>query len=422
MKKIIAILLFLIPVIGFSQGSFTADGDLAPSGNYPIVKGKYVKGQIKFGANNTVRDNIPTNFRDTGMLFFNTTTNLFYVLQGTLSNSGWQPLSTGTTTYTMAQIDSAIAGNRAQVLDTVKLRTIANQKDTFQNANLSINGKIYQLIPVNRGDTGAVVYKTSIDTSKSKIYVLMEHRDSLNQRSGSVILAVIPRSPLQLSTPNSVYTVQFPRVEINSPIFTNVQGYMQLGAGQYYDGLIEGFRIVQLMGRYSNIYQDSSGHIMLSDSSKSAPNPTGAWVQIKKTLSVGGNVTTIAATSAMHAVVLQQLQDSLALLKAGQTQIVDITGTSQSALTNPNVLYYPHNAALTNITLPSSPVNGALVQVVGVGAGGWSVLTNGTPIYGVGVTATTSLSGPQRSTVTLRFSTVENYWSISSLQGTLTPL
>lgn len=107
------------------------------------------------------------------------------------------------------------------------------------------------------------------------------------------------------------------------------------------------------------------------------------------------------------------------------TQIVEISGTSQSA--SVNTIYIPHNASLTTITLPVTSVIGSLVQIVGEGAGGWKIAQNsGQFIKGVGITTTTGTGGSLASTdanctVTLRL-TSTNKWTITSSQGTLTPL
>ena len=53
---------------------------------------------------------------------------------------------------------------------------------------------------------------------------------------------------------------------------------------------------------------------------------------------------------------------------------VDVTGTSAQAASNTG--YLADNAAQVTITLPATPVLGDLVQVSGVGAGGWKIAQN----------------------------------------------
>jgi hypothetical protein len=56
---------------------------------------------------------------------------------------------------------------------------------------------------------------------------------------------------------------------------------------------------------------------------------------------------------------------------------VDVTGTSVQAVANTG--YMADNAAQVTITLPASPAVGDVIQVSGVGAGGWKIVTNTTP-------------------------------------------
>jgi hypothetical protein len=54
---------------------------------------------------------------------------------------------------------------------------------------------------------------------------------------------------------------------------------------------------------------------------------------------------------------------------------VDVTGTSQQAVSG--VGYLANNAAQVTVTLPSTPAIGDLIEVSGVGAGGWRIAQNG---------------------------------------------
>lgn len=105
------------------------------------------------------------------------------------------------------------------------------------------------------------------------------------------------------------------------------------------------------------------------------------------------------------------------------SQVVEISGTSQSA--SANTIYIPHNASLTTITLPSSATVGQLIQIVGEGAGGWRLAQNASQqIVGVGIATTVGTGGYIESTdanctISVRY-TNTNKWTITSSQGTLT--
>lgn len=102
--------------------------------------------------------------------------------------------------------------------------------------------------------------------------------------------------------------------------------------------------------------------------------------------------------------------------------VVEITGTSQTAV--PNTVYINHNAALTTITATSTTTVGALYQVIGDGP--WKLqLPAGFTAVGVGGFTTTaggSLNSTDNNcTVTIRLKKA-NVFSITTSQGTLTPL
>lgn len=69
-----------------------------------------------------------------------------------------------------------------------------------------------------------------------------------------------------------------------------------------------------------------------------------------------------------------------------------VTGTSQSATTN-NV-YVTNNASLVTVTLPTTAGVGDILNIIGLGAGGWKIAQNvGQNIIAGGVYSTTGTSG-----------------------------
>lgn len=109
---------------------------------------------------------------------------------------------------------------------------------------------------------------------------------------------------------------------------------------------------------------------------------------------------------------------------AAQTNVVEITGTSQTAAGN--TIYIPHNASLTTITVPATTTIGTLYQVVGEGSGGWRLsLPAGYVAVGVGSFTTTSggsLNSTDRNcTLTIRL-TAPNKFTVTTSQGTINPL
>ncbi len=90
---------------------------------------------------------------------------------------------------------------------------------------------------------------------------------------------------------------------------------------------------------------------------------------------------------------------------------VDVTSTTQQAVSNTG--YMADNAARVIITLPVSPVLGDIVQVNGVGAGGWTIAQNASQ-----TTITENILGATTRTWTAR-ATTQNWGSVaSSTDGT----
>lgn len=103
-----------------------------------------------------------------------------------------------------------------------------------------------------------------------------------------------------------------------------------------------------------------------------------------------------------------------------------VSGTSQLMVVNG--VYIPNNAALVTFTLPQTASVGQIVQVVGFGAGGWTIAQNaGQTIHGNGGTGstTTGITGSLSSTG--RYNSVElmnvvtnTDWVVMNQSGTLT--
>lgn len=114
----------------------------------------------------------------------------------------------------------------------------------------------------------------------------------------------------------------------------------------------------------------------------------------------------------------------------GRTSAIIELPTSQTAYTaSANQIIITHSTTLTTITLPSTTIIGSLIQVIGEGGGtgNWRIAQQaGQRIVGVGISTTTGTGGTLTATdpnctVTLRLS-APNKWTITSSQGTLTPL
>jgi hypothetical protein len=82
---------------------------------------------------------------------------------------------------------------------------------------------------------------------------------------------------------------------------------------------------------------------------------------------------------------------------------VDVTGTTQQAVSNKG--YLADNAAKVTITLPASPTLGDVIQVVGIGAGGWKIAQNA-----------------GQSTITTNIMGATTYpWTVRATPRTVTP-
>lgn len=134
---------------------------------------------------------------------------------------------------------------------------------------------------------------------------------------------------------------------------------------------------------------------------------------IVPTPSANDNSTKVASTAYVDAAITNSV-----------LQIVEITGTSQTA--QAGRLYIPHNASLTTITLPATASIGALIQVVGEGAGKWQIQHGNATDVIVGISGFTTVAGTthgiiasdQNGTISLR-KTNTNKWTFTTLNGTV---
>lgn len=102
----------------------------------------------------------------------------------------------------------------------------------------------------------------------------------------------------------------------------------------------------------------------------------------------------------------------------------EVTGTSQAMAVNNG--YIANNASLVTLTLPSTASVGDIVEVIGYGAGGWSVAQNaGQTIHFISSDTTTGAGGSLASTVrydcvTLICTVTNTDWVVSNSVGNLT--
>lgn len=102
----------------------------------------------------------------------------------------------------------------------------------------------------------------------------------------------------------------------------------------------------------------------------------------------------------------------------------NVTGTTQAMAVNNG--YIANNASLVTFTLPATATIGQIVQVVGAGAGGWTIVENASQIMHVGNQNTTATTGSLSSTnqydgVQLICTATNTDWTVTGVfQGNLT--
>ncbi len=134
MKKILFILsLLIVANISFGQGKILAPGNVGPTGNYPIVVSKDIKGTVHFFLTIAQRNALPANYRDTGMIAYVADSTKFYYLQNGIDNSYWTPFTfqSGYVTTNHPYPVETIADMLA--LDTAKIGDIAIVADSSKS-------------------------------------------------------------------------------------------------------------------------------------------------------------------------------------------------------------------------------------------------------------------------------------------------
>ena len=101
----------------------------------------------------------------------------------------------------------------------------------------------------------------------------------------------------------------------------------------------------------------------------------------------------------------------------------EVTTGSQTMI--PNVTYTANNASLVTLTLPTVADVGTFLQIVGLGAGGWTLAQNASQLVYFGNQNTTAGTGGsisssnQYDNITLKCVTANLAWSVVASQGTL---
>ncbi len=104
--------------------------------------------------------------------------------------------------------------------------------------------------------------------------------------------------------------------------------------------------------------------------------------------------------------------------------ITVVTGTTQSATVNNS--YIANNAALVTVTLPSTAAIGSVINVGGLGAGGWQLAQNsGQTIHFGNVATTSGVSGyiasqNQYDNVSIQCVVANTTWVVFASQGNMT--
>lgn len=153
MKKILSIAFILISLNVFAQGKFDVQGDLAPTGQYGIVKARNLRGGYYGSVYDTVARNlIPSTYRDSNMLVFTRLDSTMWMLKGGLANSNWAVFSTGGGTAT---IDSFIYSTRAwRQKGDDSLGALINLKPNFGDIRSEINDSLSNLNRIKAAGSG----------------------------------------------------------------------------------------------------------------------------------------------------------------------------------------------------------------------------------------------------------------------------
>ena len=76
---------------------------------------------------------------------------------------------------------------------------------------------------------------------------------------------------------------------------------------------------------------------------------------------------------------------------SGTTSWTVVTGTTQAMAVNSG--YVSNNAGLVTLTLPTTAAVGSIIQMQGLGAGGWQIAQNASQLIHIGSSVTTTGTG-----------------------------
>ena len=94
MKKIITILFICLSVISKAQVAVTAGGGIAPTGSYSGYYGTYLQGATKVVFDTTVRNAIPSYYRDTStFMVYTKADSSYWILSGGTANNNYKKVS-----------------------------------------------------------------------------------------------------------------------------------------------------------------------------------------------------------------------------------------------------------------------------------------------------------------------------------------
>jgi hypothetical protein len=107
---------------------------------------------------------------------------------------------------------------------------------------------------------------------------------------------------------------------------------------------------------------------------------------------------------------------------AGRLEWVVVTGTAQAI--SPNTAYLANNAALVTLTLPATASIGSVIEIAGMGVGGWKIAQNAGQTIRFGNKTSTAGTGSLNSThqadsVRLVCSSTDTAWQVLGAVGNL---